>query len=81
MIVEVGVITGAKAFKLEMREGRLRAYIQSQPERNKANMELIKELSSRLGVPVRLVSGHSARRKRLEVPLDQADWDRFLSSI
>lgn len=44
--------------------------IKSQPERGKANRELVKKLSQHFGVPeasVRIVSGLTSRKKVIEV--------------
>lgn len=44
--------------------------IKSEPERGKANRELVKKLAERLGVPaqnVRIVSGHASRKKTVDV--------------
>lgn len=44
--------------------------IKSQPERGKANRELVKRLSEHFGVPeasVRIVSGFASRKKIVEI--------------
>jgi len=81
MIVEVSVVTGSPRFFLDMKDGRLRAHLRNQPEKNKANLELIKELSSLLKAPVRLVSGATSRRKRLDIGLGEQNWADFISNL
>lgn len=44
--------------------------IKSEPERGKANRELVKKLAEHFGVPVqnvRIVSGHTSRKKIVDV--------------
>ncbi len=81
MIAEITVRPGMRRFRLYRSGGRLMADLESEAERNRANVELITELSRLLGCGVRIVSGQSARRKRLSLPLPQERWDAFLSSL
>lgn len=44
--------------------------IRSEPERGKANRELVKKLANHFGLPVqnvRIVSGHTSRKKLVDV--------------
>lgn len=44
--------------------------IKSEPERGKANRELVKKLAEHFGVPVqhvRIISGHTSRKKLVDV--------------
>lgn len=44
--------------------------IKSEPERGRANMELVKRLARYFGVPVqnvRIVSGHTSRKKLIDI--------------
>ncbi|HEX9677191.1 DUF167 domain-containing protein [Nitrososphaera sp.] len=44
--------------------------IKSEPERGKANRELVKKLAEHFGVPaqnVRIVSGHTSRKKLVDI--------------
>lgn len=81
MIIEVTVTTGAKRFSLSFKDGRLKAALTKPPENNKANLELIKEMSKSLGREVRIVSGQTSRRKKLSADLSEAEWSAFLESL
>ncbi len=81
MIVEVSVVPKSGRFELSLKEGKLKAYLKSPPEKNKANLELAKELSKLLGCQVTIVSGQKSRRKVLELDISQSAWDSFLLSI
>lgn len=78
MIVEITASPGSKRFSLSVRDGRVRAGLRSAAERNRANLELIKELESLTGRPVRILSGLSSRRKRVEIGMSEAEWKEFL---
>lgn len=44
--------------------------IKSEPERGRANRELVKRLAEHFGVPVqnvRIVSGHTSRKKLIDI--------------
>ncbi|MEW6036224.1 MAG: DUF167 domain-containing protein [Candidatus Micrarchaeota archaeon] len=81
MIVEVSVRPGARRFSLASKGGRLVAELESEPENNKANIELVSGLSKLLGKPVRLIAGHKARRKKLSVDISEAEWVEFLARL
>lgn len=52
------------------KSGKLKCYLKSQAEKNKANEELIAFLSSKLGLAkgqVRLIAGFTSRNKRLSI--------------
>jgi len=49
----------------------LHVHVPAPPEGGRANLAVVREVARWLGVPraaVRIVAGHSARRKWLEVP-------------
>lgn len=57
-----------------MSDGLLRIRLQAQPIEGRANLELTRFLASRLGLPksaVTVVQGMSARRKTVELRLEQ----------
>ncbi len=81
MIVEASVVPNSRNFSISVKEGRLKIRLSSPPENNKANIELIKELSGRLGRTVRIISGLSSRRKRIEVAMSEGEWAAFLASL
>jgi uncharacterized protein (TIGR00251 family) len=78
MIVEISVTTGAKRFAISQKDGRVRVALCNPPENNKANLELIKELSALLGRPIRIVSGQTSRRKKLSIEISEAEWKSFV---
>ncbi len=81
MIIDVSVRPGARRFSLSSKDGRLVAELESEPENNKANIELVSQLSKLLGNPVRLIAGHKARRKKLSVDISAAEWVEFLARL
>lgn len=78
MIVELTVVPSSKKFSLSVKDGRLKIYLESPPEKNRANIELIKKLSSLTGCRVRLLSGHTSRKKRVEIDIAEAEWEKLL---
>jgi uncharacterized protein (TIGR00251 family) len=81
MILEVVVAPNSRKFSISAKDGRLRIALKSPPENNKANIELIRELSRHLGKPVRLLSGHSSRKKKVEIPLSDEEFVLFMKSL
>lgn len=81
MIVEITAAPNSKRFSLSVKDGRLKAALKSPPENNKANIELIKELSKALGCPVRIIGGQTSKRKRLDVGIDEGGWKAFLKRL
>ena len=64
----VSVRLGGAGIKVEGDE--IEIGIKSEPERGKANRELVKKLAEHFGVPVqniRIVSGHTSRKKLVDV--------------
>ena len=68
-ILEIKVHPGSSRKGLSLREGeRLSVYVHSPPEMGKANMDVIKLLSRKLGVPpsrLEIVKGERSRRKTI----------------
>jgi uncharacterized protein (TIGR00251 family) len=79
MIVEVTVAPRSKGFSVSVKDGKVRICLRSPPEGNKANLELIKELSKALKAEVHIISGHTSRRKRLELSVSEDEWAAFLA--
>jgi uncharacterized protein YggU (UPF0235/DUF167 family) len=71
-VFEVSVVPGSARFSiaLDPSTGRARVRLTEKAEGNRANVELVRELSQLLGTPVRIVRGAKARRKTLAVDLD-----------
>ena len=78
MLLEVTVVPRSGRFEIINDKGRIKIFLKSAPESNKANMELLKELKRLLGVEVRLVSGGSSRRKIIEVNLPEEELKKML---
>ncbi len=79
MIAEVTVVPKSGRFSVSVKEGKVKVFLRSAPEQNKANMELIKELSKALGCQVRVISGMKSRHKRLELDISEGEWQAFIS--
>jgi uncharacterized protein YggU (UPF0235/DUF167 family) len=69
--IEVTVSPGATRSELVGRHGEgWRARVAAMPERGRANAALVKLVAAALGVPaahVRVVAGHTAKRKIVEI--------------
>jgi len=78
MIADVTVVPKSVSFSISLKDGKVKIRLTSPPEKGEANAELVKELSRALGKGVRIVSGHTSRRKRLEVDASEAEWGEFL---
>jgi uncharacterized protein (TIGR00251 family) len=79
VIVDITVVPKSGRFAVSVKEGKVKVFLKSAPTDNKANLELIKELSKALRAEVRIISGHSSRRKRLEMDIGEDRWLEFLS--
>ncbi len=66
MLIKVKVRTGAKKFSAKMKDGVLLVSVKEQPENNRANTELVRNLSKMLG-PCRIVKGFRSKNKIIEV--------------
>jgi uncharacterized protein (TIGR00251 family) len=71
MRLEVTVVPRSGRFRFSSKEGKLKVYLASAPESNKANLELIKEMKRLLKADVRIVSGKTSRKKILEIDLPE----------
>ncbi|MFH2101046.1 MAG: DUF167 domain-containing protein [Candidatus Micrarchaeota archaeon] len=82
MKVEVSVVPGSGSFRIAKgKGGKLRIFLKSQPEGNKANIELIKKLSRALKCEVRLLFGMRSKNKTLELGIDEDKWASFVEAI
>jgi len=52
---------------MDVKDGRFLAHLTSKPERNKANTELVSELSKLFGQRVSLISGQKSKIKKLKI--------------
>ena len=67
MLVEAKVHTNSKKFKLEVDGDTLIIHTKSPPENNRANSEIVKELSKKYG-SCKIVRGLKSKKKILEIP-------------
>lgn len=65
--MKVKVIPQAGRTELIEEEGKLKLYLKSAPEKNKANLELIKYFKKKYKLSVRIKSGETSREKVLEI--------------
>lgn len=64
--MKVKVITNAKKFSLTTREGKIIAHVKAQPQKGKANKELIKKLSKIIGKKALITKGATNKEKEIE---------------
>ena len=80
MIVEITVVPKSGRFSVSRKNGKIKILLKSAPEQNKANIELIKELSKALKAEVHIISGQKSRNKKLEIAVTKEKWEQFLSN-
>lgn len=81
LVLEVKVVPGSKkqSFFLD-KQGLLKCALKSQPEKGKANEELIKFLSKLLHIgqqDVKIMSGQTGRKKLIKIDLDDLTLAKF----
>ncbi|VVC04517.1 putative ACR, YggU family [Candidatus Bilamarchaeum dharawalense] len=81
MIILVSVVPDSKKFSISVKDNRLKIHLESPPENNKANVELITKLSKILGKKVQLISGHRSKHKKLAIDISEGEWNIFLKNI
>jgi uncharacterized protein (TIGR00251 family) len=81
MITEVTAVPKSGRFSISFKDGTAKIFLKSAAEGNKANLELVKELSRLLGSPVCIVSGRTSRRKRIEIGITDSEWFTFLEKF
>ena len=65
--LSVKVIPGSGRTELKEENGKLKLYLKSPPDKNKANMELIKFFKKEYGLIVEIKSGLTGRNKMLRI--------------
>lgn len=65
--ISLRVIPHSSRNELVEEEGKLRLYLKAVPEKNKANMQLIKFFWKEYHLRVRILSGEKSREKVVEV--------------
>lgn len=84
LIIQVKVVphSGRQEFQVD-KNGTLKCFLKSAPERGKANMELMKLVAQRLKIPqyqVQLISGQTTRLKVLRI-FTLLSYEEFLERI
>jgi len=82
--INVTVVPGSGRLGWVMnRSGKLKCYLKNQPEKGKANRELIKFIAKSLGIPqdmVRITGGLTSRKKRISIDI-ALTYQQFLQAI
>ena len=81
LVIEVKVVPGSKqqAFDVD-KQGIIRCMLKSQPEKGKANDELIKLLSKTLHITqqdIKIMSGQTGRKKLVKLDVDDLTLQKF----
>lgn len=63
----VKVIPSSRKFAIGFRNGEVIVHATEEPELGKANAEIVKQLGKLLGCRVRVIRGHTDRKKLLEI--------------
>lgn len=75
LIIDIKVVPrSGKSLCILDKTGELKCYLKSEPERGKANEELIMMIARALKInrhDVRIVAGASSRRKRIQIETDR----------
>lgn len=66
-LLEVRVIPNSSRTELKEENGKLKLYLKSVPEKNKANSELVKFFKKNLGLKIEIISGKRSRGKVLKI--------------
>ena len=80
--IKVVPLSGRCAWKLD-KNGTLKCYLKSEPEKGRANRELIELLSRALGIPqaqITLISGATQRLKKVKIDANMS-YDQVLSLV
>lgn len=81
MILEISVVPKSGRFRIVKKDGKVKIFLKSPAEENKANLELIKEFGKLFGKPVKIVSGIKSKHKKLEIDISEKEWTEFLASL
>jgi uncharacterized protein (TIGR00251 family) len=81
VVLDVKVVPRSKKRCVSLEGDLLTIKLTSPPEKGKANEELIKLLRHALKREVRILSGHTARRKRISVEGDIDEIKALLSTL
>ncbi len=67
MLLEVKVVPNSREFRIENKGGEWKIHLTEPAERNRANIELVKEMEKITHRRVRLLRGATGKRKVLEI--------------
>ena len=67
IIISVTVKTNQPKTNIQFKENKIYVYLKSTPQKNKANIELVKIFTKVLKRPVILISGQKSKTKRIAV--------------
>ena len=82
VILEIKVKTNSPESKLYKKDSQLILEIQSPPENNKANMEIMKELGRLFNSQVKILSGFKSKNKVLLIKsLKKADFEKQVETM
>jgi len=81
MIVEISVIPKSGGFRIVKKDEKIKVYLKSPAEENKANFEVVKEFENLFGKPVRIVAGTKSKKKKIDLPVTEDEWNVFVSGI
>lgn len=66
-LIKVKVIPNSSRMELKEENGKLKLYLKSVPEKDKANSELLKFFKKKFNLKVEIVSGKKSRDKILQI--------------
>jgi len=69
MLIEAEIFPNKRKFAVEIVGNRLRIYVESPPEKGKANREIVKKLRKMLSSEIRIIRGEKSKNKVLEIGL------------
>ena len=84
MQIEIKVIPNAKKRALVRNGSEITVRLTAQPLEGKANEELVRYLSDLFKVrksAIKIVRGEKDRRKTLEIPIDEKEFDALLAGL
>ncbi|MGV8085054.1 MAG: DUF167 domain-containing protein [Candidatus Bilamarchaeum sp.] len=76
MIIEVNVLPNSRRFEITRKNGQIKIHLKSQPENNRANLELIKELTKIFLCDIRILSGQTSKRKKIYLSCSNEEFEQ-----
>ncbi|MEK6982430.1 MAG: DUF167 domain-containing protein [Candidatus Micrarchaeota archaeon] len=81
MQLKIRVHPNSIKFRILEKEDVLHVYLESEPEKNKANLELIKKLTKLFDTEVTLVSGLKSRDKTVNINILEDEWNTIKQKL